>query len=96
MLFNNHANGEQSINQLSDGFKQAVSGIKSEQAFEQHRRTFNHLNNQENSQSSMFEKGISKLFNDLLQPDENRNANEPLKQKQFKKKRKRKQHQSHN
>ena len=46
--------------------------------------------------SSAFENSASKLFNDLLQPEENKNANEPFEQKKFKKKRKRKQQHSHN
>ena len=69
---------------------------KSEQTFEQRQRTFTHLNNKENFESSSFEKSASKLLDDLLQPEENRNANEPFEQKKFKKKRKRKQQHSHN
>jgi hypothetical protein len=41
------------------------------------------------------ETGLSKVFNDLLQPENNLYANEPSEQKKFKKRRKRKQHQSH-
>ncbi len=40
--------------------------------------------------------GVLKALDDLMQPEENRNANEPFEQKKFKRKRKRKQQQSHN
>ena len=71
--------------------KQSSTRDKSEQAFERYQRAFTQLDNKENLASSTFEQSASKLFNDLLQPEENRNANEPFEQKNFKRKRKRKQ-----
>lgn len=76
--------------------KQPSVNDKSEQISQQNRQPFINLNNRESFESSPFEKSSSKLLDDLLQPEENRNANEPFEQKKFKKKRKRKQQHSHN
>ena len=89
-------NAKQTLIKTTPELKQSSISEKSEQTFEQRQRTFTQFDNKENFESSMFEKSASKLFNDLLQPEENRNANEPFEQKQFKKKRKRKQQHSHN
>lgn len=76
--------------------KQPSVSDTSEPTSQQNQRTFININNKESIESSAFEKSSSKLLNDLLQPEESMNANEPFEQKKFKKKRKRKQQHSHN
>ncbi len=89
-------NGGQTSIATTPELKQSSMSDKSEQTFEQLQRTFTHLNNKENFENSLFEKSASQLLDDLLQPEENRNANEPFAKKKFKKKRKKKQHHLHN
>jgi hypothetical protein len=69
---------------------------KSEQTLEQSQRPFAHFDNKENFESSTLGKAASNLFDEILQPEENQNVNEPFEQKKFKRKRKRKQQHWHN
>ncbi len=55
----------------------------------------NVLSDNQNLIIPVVETASSKLIDDLLQPEENRNANEPCEQKRFKRKRKKQQH-THN
>jgi hypothetical protein len=88
-------NGNQTLIRMTPELKQRSISDKSEQTFEQHQGAFSGLNNKETFESSAFEKSASNLLDDLLQPEKNRNANEPFEQKKFKRKRKRKQQHSH-
>lgn len=85
-------NAEQKINQISSEVKQFFNREKSDQEIEKQKSKSAQLNSQKNLDA----KSSFKLFDDLLQPKENRNAHEPFEQKRFKKKKKRKQQQSHN
>ena len=89
-------NAAQLVSQTSNAFKQSFSEEKSGQVLEHEKLKPVQSNNKENFDVLQFAKSASKLFDDLLQPEENRNANEPLEQKKFKRKRKRKQQHSHN
>jgi hypothetical protein len=89
-------NSKQTLIKTTPELKQSSISDKSEQTFEQRQRTFTQFDNKENFEGSMFERPASKLFDDLLQPEENRNANEPFEQQKFKRKKKRRQQHSHN
>jgi hypothetical protein len=89
-------NAKQTLIKTTPELKKSSISDKSEHTFHQRQRTVTYLNNKENFEGSMFEKSASKLLNDLLQPEENKNANEPFEQKKFKRKRKRKQQHWHN
>lgn len=86
-------NVKQSLNQKSDKLQQSSGLDKSK---EKSAHSIPHISNQNDSSLSEFNTSASKLLDDLLQPEESRNANEPFEQKKFKRKRKRKQQQSHN
>ena len=82
-------NAEQTSIKTTPELKQSSISYKSKQTFEQRQRTSTHVKDKEIPESSALEKSASKLLDDLLQPEENRNANEPFEQKKFKKKKKR-------
>lgn len=83
-------NREKKINRIADGLKQKFQAAKSENAFKQEPHKSPPVIAHENVSASAVQ-----LFDELMQPEENRNGNEPFEQKQFRKKRRRKQQQSH-
>jgi hypothetical protein len=85
-------NAGQLINQPSNEIKESFNP----ENLEQQKVKDAQSNSQENSDTSQFAKSAAKLFDELIQPEENRNTDEPFQQKKFRRKRKRKQQHSHN
>lgn len=84
---------EPQLNTISNDQQKALSPDKPK---EKSAQSMPYASHYDDSKSPALNTSVSKLFDDLLQPEENRNANEPFEQKKFKRKRKRKQQQSHN
>ncbi len=89
-------NADQKINKPFDANKKIFHDEKSDRVSQKKQLKSAQSVTPGNDNALAFAKPSLQLFDDLLQPGENRNANEPFEQKQFKKKRKRKQQQSHN
>lgn len=85
----------QEDNQASKGFKQSVDYEKLPGIQAANKQMASHSITDENDNNAVLLKHASALLDDLIQPEENRNANEPFEQRKFKKKRKRKQQHSH-
>ncbi len=87
---------EQVSSETTPSVKQSIVHSMAEQLSEPHSKKIFSPINAQNFDISASEGVPLKLLDDLLQPEENRNANEPFEQKKFKRKRKRKQQHSHN
>ena len=88
-------NADQKINKPFDANKKIFHDEKSDRVSQKKQLKSAQSVTPGNDNALAFAKPSLQLFEDLLQPGENRNANEPFEQKQFKKKRKRKQLLSH-
>lgn len=88
-------NAEQKINDSFDAIKRTQHDEKTNEVLPEKQYRNAQFATHENDDALAFAKPSLQLFDDLLQPEENRNSNEPFEQRGFKKKIKRKQQQSH-